>query len=397
MADEKEKRTLLGDIKKNIIDKIGNEDIMEGDITRYKVPKNLPEVPIKTIERGKKKVIENESEFENAFNYAMEKAYDRSKLPTKYTKEGLLQAALTFNPTTMPSMLEKYRQDQDPEVKKKRKYVEGYTDIAKSIMRGGPNFVRSASEFVLTPIDYVFDSDFQTKFNKMMDTKEVLGEAETLPGALSELLAEYAIPVSAATKVVNGAKTWKQIKNLQQFMGTSKASKIAQRMGRDATILGLSEVAVRSGSDPNEDYGLEYKIPFTDISAGQINKPESTKGLTGSDLALATIKNKFRYAREGTLLGGGFPLVGKALQQTYKYAAKPVIKGGLNVAGKTMGGVAKVASMDKYVLPNMAKGLRYAAVKPLEKVVAPIIIGAWTKTNPLKVAKQLPPFAEWRM
>ena len=98
-----------------------------------------------------------------------------------------------------------------------------------------------------------------------------------------------------------------------------------------------------------------------------------------------TIKNKFRYAREGTLLGGGFPLVGKALQQTYKYAAKPVIKGGLNVAGKTMGGVAKVASMDKYILPNMAKGLRYAAVKPLEKVVAPIIIGAWAKTNPLKV------------
>ena len=80
MADEKEKRTLLGDIQKNIIDKIGNENIMEGDITRYKVPKKLPEVPIKTIERSKKKVIENESEFENAFNYAMEKAYDRSIL-----------------------------------------------------------------------------------------------------------------------------------------------------------------------------------------------------------------------------------------------------------------------------------------------------------------------------
>ena len=62
-----------------------------------------------------------------------------------------------------------------------------------------------------------------------------------------------------------------------------------------------------------------------------------------------------------------------------------------------MGGVAKVASMDKYILPNMAKGLRYAAVKPLEKVVAPIIIGAWSRTNPIKVAKQLPPFSEWRM
>jgi hypothetical protein len=147
MADEKkEKRTLLGDIQKNIIDKIGKENIMEGDISRYKMPSNLPEVPIKTIERSKKKVIENESEFEKAFNYAMEKAYDRSKLPTKYTKQGLLEAALTFNTATMPSMLEYYRQQQDPEKLKKRKYIEGYTDIAKSIIRGGPNFVRSASE-----------------------------------------------------------------------------------------------------------------------------------------------------------------------------------------------------------------------------------------------------------
>ena len=233
MADEqKDKRTLLSDIQKNIIDKIGKEDIMEGDITRYKIPKNLSQVPIKTIERSKKKVIENESEFENAFNYAMEKAYDRSKLPTKYTKEGLLQAALTFTNVGMPSMIEYYRSQQDPEKLKKRKYIEGYTDIAKSILRGGPNFIQSASEFVLTPIDYVFNSDFQTKFNKMMDTKEVLGEAETLPGAISELLSEYAVPVSVATKVVNGAKTWKQVKNLQQYMGTSKASKIAQRMGR---------------------------------------------------------------------------------------------------------------------------------------------------------------------
>jgi hypothetical protein len=385
MADEKkEKRTLLGDIQKNIIDKIGNENIMEGDITRYKIPEKLSEVPIKTIERKKKKVIENESEFENAFNYAMQKAYDRSKLPTKYTKEGLLQAALTFNPVTMPSMLALYEQKQKPEELKKRKYIEGYTDIAKSIMRGGPNFVQSASEFVLTPIDYVFDTDFQTKFNKIMDTKEVLGEAETLPGALSELLTEYAVPLSAATKIVNGAKSWKKIKNLQQYMGTSKASKIAQRMTRDATILGIAETMVRSGSDPNLDYGF-------------IVQPESTKGLKGRELALATIKNKFRYAKEGTLIGGGFPLGAKILQQTYKYGAKPVIKGSLNVAGKTVGGVAKVASMDKYVLPNMAKGLRYTAVKPLEKVVAPIIIGAWTKTNPLKVAKQLPPFNEWRM
>ena len=397
MADDTEKRTLLGDLKKNIFDKIGNENIMEGDITRYKIPDRLSEVPIKKTEKRNRQ-IENETDFEKAFNYAMERAYERNKKPTKYTKEGLLQAALTFNVGTMPSMIKKYAEDQKPENLKKRKYIEGYTDIAKSILRGGPNFVQSASEFVLSPIDYIFDSNFQTKFNKQMDEiKEPLGEAETLPGGIAELLSEYAIPLSVGTKIVKGAKTFKQVQNLQSRMGTSKASKIAQRMVRDASILGLAETMVYSGSKPKENYGIEYKIPFTDISAGRINQPESTKGLTGKELALATAKNKLRFAREGTLIGGGFPLLAKGAQLAYKFGAKPVVKTGLNVAGKGMGAVAKVASMDKYILPSMAKGLRYAAVKPLEKVIAPLLISAFSRTNPLKVAKQLPPFKDWRM
>ena len=51
MADDTEKRTLLGDLKKNIFDKVGNENIMEGDITRYKIPDRLSEVPIKKTEK----------------------------------------------------------------------------------------------------------------------------------------------------------------------------------------------------------------------------------------------------------------------------------------------------------------------------------------------------------
>ncbi len=51
MADDTEKRSLLGDLKKNIFDKVGNENIMEGDITRYKIPDRLSEVPIKKTEK----------------------------------------------------------------------------------------------------------------------------------------------------------------------------------------------------------------------------------------------------------------------------------------------------------------------------------------------------------
>jgi len=56
MADDTEKRTLLGDLKKNIFDKVGNENIMEGDITRYKIPDRLSEVPIKKTEKKNRQI-----------------------------------------------------------------------------------------------------------------------------------------------------------------------------------------------------------------------------------------------------------------------------------------------------------------------------------------------------
>jgi len=402
MADEK--RTLLKDLQKNIFDKIGKENIMEGDITRYKIPEKLPEEAIKVrpkkIPSGK---IETETEFEAAFNYAMQRAYTRKKLPVKYTGKDLLKSAFDLTTITSPigkATIQKKIQEQDPNIKKKRKYIEGYSDIANSILRGGPNFVQSASEFVLTPIDYIFSTEFQEKFNKKMDKmREPFGEAETLPGGLAELAAEYAIPLTVATKVVKGAKTFKQIQNLQRFMGTSKASKIAQRMGRDATILGIAETMTGSGSQPNEDYGIEYKIPFTDISAGRINQPESTEGLKGKELIAATFRNKIKYAKEGTLIGGGFPLGAKVIQQLYKYGVRPTASYSLRGIGKGMDGIAWVSSKPpvSYLSQPLSKLIRNTPIFLGTNVITPAVIGLATRTNPIKVARQLPPFAEWRM
>ena len=346
----------------------------------------------------------------------MEKAYEKNRLPTKYTKEGLAEAIGLFRMQTMPALLEKsardvkeregYIKEEGPanqyKIKvppKKREYIEGYSDIAKSILRGGPKFIQAASEFVLTPIDYAFSTDFQTKFNKIMDTSELLGEAETLPGGIAELVSEYAVPLTAATKVIKGAKTFKQIKNLQKFMGTSKASKIAQRMTRDAFILGLAEPFVQSGSKPNEEYGINYKIPYTDIESGRINKPEPTEGLSGKELALATFRNKIKFAKEGTLLGGGFPLLAKGGQLAYKFGAKPVVKYGLKGIGKGMDGIAFVSAKTpaQYVTRPLAKLVRNTPIFLGNNVIAPLVIGAFTKQNPLKVLRQLPPFSEWRM
>ena len=49
-------------------------------------------------------------------------------------------------------------------------------------------------------------------------------------------------------------------------------------------------------------------------------QPESTEGLTGRKKAAAEFKNKVKYGFEGTLIGGGFPLVGKGIQLGYKWS-----------------------------------------------------------------------------
>lgn len=44
-----------------------------------------------------------------------------------------------------------------------------------------------------------------------------------------------------------------------------------------------------------------------------------------------------------------------------------------------------------------SKYIRASIGYPAEKIISPLIIGAFTRQNPLKVKKQLPPFAEWRI
>ena len=120
--DKKEKRTFLSDFKLNILDKIGKENIVKGDLSRYKIPEKLPEEPIKVKpKKTKPKKIEDINEFEAAFNYAMQKAYERGRLRTKYTGEGLAKLMLSFK--YPGSMAEVYATEiKDPEFKK-RKYI----------------------------------------------------------------------------------------------------------------------------------------------------------------------------------------------------------------------------------------------------------------------------------
>ena len=380
-------RSLKEDIKKNIIDVGLKGDITKGDRRRYAKVETKQDPFITYPKKPKEPDLENLNDFQIAFLTAYEKAMAPRKLPTKYTTEGLTKVAglLSGSIFVKKKILEDYKKERESG---EREYIEGYTDIATGILRGGQKFVKSASEFVLMPIDYAFDSNFITKFNKYMDRTNLVGEAsETLPGGIGEILTEYAIPATAATKILKGAREWKKLKKVNAFMGTSYASKIAKRMAEGAFILGFSEPFVERGSKPDERYGINWKIPFTDKGIGRVNKPINTKGLTGKELAKATFINKIRFAREGTMVGGGFPLALSAVGKT--------IKGAVNIAGMTMTGISKPLGYSTRVLPALAKVISASATVPLTRVVAPVIANAMSGSP--KLLRQLPPFKEWRM
>ena len=152
MAEDK--RTLWSDIQKNIIDVGLSGDVTQGDKRGYgkkEIKKDLrsQEFPYYTRPKKKKKAdIENYNDFQKLLIEVSEKVSKPKKKPVKYTKEGAFDAmsALGFIPGTQSYTLDKLTKKQaDKKFLRKRKYVEGYTDIATQLMKGSGNFVQSAS------------------------------------------------------------------------------------------------------------------------------------------------------------------------------------------------------------------------------------------------------------
>ena len=398
------------DIRLNLLDQ-------EGDQYKYgkkELKKDLrsQEFPFYTRpKKKKKKDIEKYTDFEKLLIATEEKVFPVKKKPVKYTKEGAFDAMsmLGFIPGTQTKTLKKLTtQQEDKKFQRKRKYVEGYTDIATSLVRGTGNFIQSASEFVLTPIDWGFDKGFQEKFNKAMDKNLAFApdKAESIPGTISQIIAEYAIPVSVATKIKAGVMQWKALKQLQAYNKTNKASKIATRMGEGVFILGFADALYGSGSRPDMERGLPWGALIGKPDKGRINKPIDTKGLTGSDLAKATLINKVRFAREGAMIGGGFPLVGKVAQLGMKHFVRPGVRANVGIYSQVLGKTLSTASFILAKTPLVKQGVQKTAQVTkdwtgamLTKAVVPMLTGNLrmpTMKNK-SLIRQLPPFKEWKM
>ena len=264
-------------------------------------------------------------------------------------------------------------------------YISILDEIRKGVNTGVTDLAAGVGTTLFTGIDYAFDTDFLTAFDKMMKDKEP-ERPETWRGDLVGLMTQFAIPGGIIQKVLNRTKTVGKIRNIIKGIkggNKRKVATIAQRMLEGATVVGATDFIA---SEPGRE--------------SFFFQPESTEGLKGKEKAAAEFRNKIKYGQEGITVGAGFPLVGKALQIGYKYGLAPFVKttarlGAKGVDNTVFRPISYIASREavRPVVATTAKKIRGATDFALTKFLAPSIVSAFSG----KFVKQLPPFEQWRL
>ena len=342
-----------------------------------------------------KKKIDDIPQWQKVFQEVMAEDIAATKKPVRWNflkdNEGLLNLGLLLAPEIRLNLaysLKKAGKEQIDPIQiiregriNERDYIDGFDDIAKAIESGSHTLGWSVGDLLFMGTDFLSNSEFRDKFNKIME-KQQPEAPETWQGDLISLLIQFGVPSTMIAKIGGRTKAVQKVKNLLEKMGTSKASKIAQRVVRDASIVGATDFIA---SGPGRTVPPLFQ------------KMEDTSKLTGRKKAGADFRNRLRFGAEGTIIGGFFPIIGKTLQQMYKYFARPV---GEATLGLGFRGIGKVGSGASYLLARtpgvseagsaIAKATSVSTGFALKRMIAPMLVGKLP-------FRQMPAFKDWRV
>jgi len=278
----------------------------------------------------------------------------------------------------------------DEEITQERDYTTGLDEIAKGIDSGIYDLQHSLGSLLFAGTDLVANTDFLSKFENMMEKQEPT-RPETWRGELTSILTQFGVPGVTIAKIVGRIPAVVKMKKAADAVKGGKLRKVSQvasRATEGATIVGVTDFLA---SEPGrESFFVE---------------PEDTEGLTGRKKAGAELRNRIKYGAEGTLVGGGFPLVGKFTQLGYKYGLSPLLSNRFGVGAAQLGAKGVNATVikpvqlllgNRVVAPltrEVADGLQKASKFTVSKVVAPLLVSGMSG----KIVRQLPPFEKWRL
>ena len=321
------------------------------------------------------------NEAESVLEALRSRTNKKEKKPVKFTWKGLGNLVANFS----PDLGVKYRRlkalTEETAKPEEKDYIDFFEDVEKGLYGIAENTAYSVGDLATTGIDAVAGTDLNEKITEAFEENK-LDDPETLIGKATELIGTYTIGGGVAFKILNRVKklaTLRKGKALAAATVGKKTSDIAGKAGYMAGVFGATDFLV---NEPDK------RALFT--------KLEETEGLTGRERAAANFRNRLKFAAEGTLIGGGFSLLGKPLALGFKYG---IFKPGAKVAGIGLKTVDKLVvqpasyllSKDKVVIPTISKKLQQGSAYTLEQVVSPLLIGK------LPFKTRLPKFEKWRM
>ena len=369
----------------------------------------------------KKHNIENYSDFQKALLYAVE-SQTAPKKPVKWFFDkdkddvGLLTFAASLSPNIqLSSFFMEFKDKEGKVIKPKyvnlnnwirkysgqseKDYISGLDELSKGVETGKWNLSGAVNQLITIPTDFVLGTDFTNALQKRMNDGRIKpDEPETWRGELTALGIQFGIPGGVITKLIGRSNALAPVYKFLKLNKANKVSKIARRSIEGATILGATDFIASSPGRPILNPWMQ---------------PKYTKGKTGRSKAVEEFINKVKYGAEGSLIGFGFPLVGKSLQLGYKYlgpkwAAKTSARIGARVADATVfQPAAWIYSRPaiKPVVAGTSKAIRGMTNWTLTKAIAPTIASGLsgfvkdpvTNKRVWKWVGQLPPFEQWRL
>ena len=276
------------------------------------------------------------------------------------------------------------------EITQERDYTTGLDEIAKGIDSGIYDLQHSLGSLLFAGTDLAANTNFLSKFEKLMEETEPT-RPETWRGELTSILTQFGVPGVTIAKIAGRIPAVVKMKKAADSVKGGKlrkSSQIATRMVEGAGIVGATDFIA---SEPGR--------------TSLFFEPEDTKGLSGRKKAGAEFRNRIKYGLEGTAVGGGFPLVGKATQLGYKYFGAPLMVNRFGVGAAQLGAkgintvVVKPVELllgNKLMAPVTKAGaetLQKAGKFTVSKVVAPLLVSGMSG----KIVRQLPPFDQWRL
>jgi len=261
--------------------------------------------------------------------------------------EGLLQSYVQLGPTPAT----------DPEAA----YIDVIDEINRAQETGFRNLTYNTMDLVLAGIDLAAfgKTDLQSKLNELYE-KTDKNDPETFLGDMVSLLVEFGVPGGLVTKILTRAQKALRLKGVNTMtryidddvVGAARfgmqVSNVAKRMGTGAAIFGATDFI--AGGPYNSLYRM-FEDPT--LLPGT---PIDTKDLKGDELAVANFKNRVRFAGDGAVIGGLFPLVGPAVMKVAVGAGKLPFKTIPGINRSVFGGALQLAGIPLKIAADTIAG-----------------------------------------